>query len=244
MSVGKFLSSTNDDIFVIPFAGKMFKSSTDSGDKALVFVLNKGYFQVNNLSRMLELRDAFIDDPDLICVGNINKIRLSKSREIVYRQRVFIKNISSLMKLCKKFGLYVRLDNNFRVTINSVMNCIEEARYLERYARKFNQTIDTYLTNCYVVWMHFLLQSYRMHSPYAERVEQILQGREGYMERAPFLCGRYSVAKHISSIMLCQPDEALTDMRCYTHPIYERTELNYGYLDSLVQEDVKGGVLK
>lgn len=243
MSVGKFLSTTNEDVFIVPTAGKMFKSSTEGGDKALVFVLNKGYLQIGNLSRMLEVIDAFIDDPDLIIVGSINKVRLRKTGVIVYRQRVFIKSVNALMLLCNKFGIDVKLENNFKVSINSVMNCLEDVRYLERYARKFHQSIDAYLTNCYIIWMHFLLIAYKFKTPYTAQVEHILHGKTGYFERAPFLCGRYSIAKHISSVMLCQTDESLQDPRYYSHPIYDRTVINYGYLDSLVQEDVKGGAI-
>ena len=70
MSIVRTLTAQNECKLVIPFPGKMFRSNISKRDRALCFVINKGYIDSVSLSNLLSVLDEF-DDEDLIVVGNI-----------------------------------------------------------------------------------------------------------------------------------------------------------------------------
>ena len=242
MSIARDLAKTEDMLFVIPSAGKMFKSSISKTNKALCFTVNKGYFQTKTLQQMLDIIDVIqdIDSDTIVFVGKIDKVRKTNG-ELVYRQRVFTHSLISLFKFCKRLGVAVCIPPEFEVTINNVLNVKPELVYLERYAKEYNQSITTYLTNTCILQIYNLLLYLNMYSDIFITADKILKGKQGYMMRAPFLVGRYSIDTKSSSIYI---NKQIDCREAYVGLDGDVTTLDYGYTDENIALDKKRGILK
>lgn len=240
MSISAAVTSRSTSKFVIPCAGKMFRSSIKDNDKALCFLINKGYFETEDLNSMLDLVDDANKFDEVILVGDIEKVRLTKTKAIVYRQRIFTKSLNKLCGICKVLGVRVDLSTQFRVTINNIMNCREDLPYLERYAKRFNESIDDWLTHCCTVELFYYFQSMGISTNMDWMVGRYLDGREDYLYRAPFLVSSYDIKSHSSSVFL---GFEAKDRRLYRDDVTGVQLLKYGYTQNNVEADVKGGVL-
>lgn len=240
MSIGEAITSKSTSRFVIPCSGKMFRSDIEGGDKALCFVINKGFFETEDLQSMLNLIDDANRFDEVILVGNTEKVRLTKTRRVVYRQRIFTKSLNKLCNICSVLGVRVDLSPQFRVTINNIMNCRDELPFLERYAKRFNETIDEWLTHCCIVELFYYFQSRGISTNMSWRVGKYLDKRENYLYRAPFLVSSYDIESHRSSVFL---GFEATDRRLYRDDVTGVQLLKYGYTKNNVEADAKGGVL-
>lgn len=241
MSITAAVTERSTSRFVIPCAGKMFRSSIEGGDKALCFLINKGYFETKQLPEMLEIIDAVSQFDDLILVGEVEKVRLNRTRQIVYRQRIFTKSLNRLCAVCEINGVRVNLASQFKVTINNIMNCREELPYLERYAKQFGETIDEWLTHCCIIELHNYFQSRNIATNMGSFVNRYLDGRVAYLHRAPFLISSYNISKHSSSVFL---GFEAKDKRLYADEVTGIDLLKYGYTRNNVEADVKAGLMR
>lgn len=240
MSITRAVQAKGRNKLVIPSAGKMFKSNISKSDRALCFCINKGYFESESLSELLCLLDDCDSYSSIIVVGKTEKVRLSGSRTIVYRQRVFFKSLIDILNICKLNGFRFDLSNSFRISINNVLNCVEDLVYLEVLAARFGETIDTWLTNCCIIHLSHLLLSMDMYSNIIKYSTRILHGKEGYLDRAPFLISSYSIDNSTSGLFLGHDIE---DKRLYSMTIEDKEKLVYGFTDSNIASDIKGGTL-
>jgi hypothetical protein len=238
MSISKKIASGGDNKLVIPYAGKMFRSNIASDNKALCFAINKGYIEAPSLDELLMLLDSIEEIPSIIKVGNTEKIHISTTDTMVYRQRLFFKSLRVMLNICKTLGLKFELTSDFHISINNIMNCTEELVYLERYANKFDQTIDVWLTNCCIIHLNFLLLSMNMYSDLVRTTNKILKNKKGYLDRAPFLIASYDIDKKSSGIFL---ESNLSDTRLYSSVPDSSLYLTFGYTTKNVKSDVKGG---
>jgi hypothetical protein len=241
MSLINTIALGNTSKLVIPCAGKMFKSSIPNNDKALCFVLNKGYFESTSLQNMLSIIEDSQEFNDIILVGKIDKVRLKANHNIVYRQRIFFKSLGAILNLCKLLGLKFELASDFHISINNIMNCITELVYLERYAKRFDESIDDWLTHCCIIELHYLLKSKNIYSGLEKDVDFYLKGRENYLERAPFLVSSYNIDTKSSGLFL---DYNQDDSRLFREVVTGKDLLGVGYTDRNVEKDVKVGRFK
>lgn len=241
MSILNAIAIKGTNKFVVPCAGKMFRSSISKGDKALCFVINKGYFETTDLISMLSILDYSNKVNEIILVGKIEKVRLRASKIIVYRQRVFFKNLRIFLNFCKVQGIRFELAQDFHISINNIMNCREDLIYLERYAKKFDESIDEWLTHCCIIELYYLLKSLNMYSDLSKRVNNYLRGRVNYLYRAPFLISSYNIDTKSSGIFLGFVAE---DKRLYRDSVTGVDLLKYGYTQKNVESDIKEGVFK
>ena len=241
MSILNAIAVNGTNKFVVPCAGKMFRSSISKDDKALCFVINKGYFETTDLISMLSILDYTTKVNDIVLVGKIEKVRLRTSKIIVYRQRVFFKNLRIFLNFCKVQGIRFELAQDFHISINNIMNCREDLIYLERYAKKFDESIDEWLTHCCTIELYYLLKSLNMYSDLSKRVNIYLRGRVNYLYRAPFLISSYSIDTKSSGIFLGFVAE---DKRLYKDDVTGVDLLKYGYTQKNVEADIKGGAFK
>lgn len=240
MSIIAAVTSRSTSKFVIPCAGKMFRSSIQNNDKALCFLINKGYFETDSLAVMLDLIDDANKFDEVILVGDTEKVRLAKSRSIVYRQRIFTKSLNKLCNICKVLGVRVEAAKQFRVTINNIMNCRDDLPFIERYAKRFGETIDEWLTNCCIVELFYYFKSRGITTNMDWMVGRILDGRVDYLYRAPFLVSSYDIKSHSSSVFL---GFEARDKRLYKDDVTGVQLLEYGYTENNVEADKKAGVL-
>lgn len=241
MSILNAIAVKGTNKFVVPCAGKMFRSSISKDDKALCFVINKGYFETTDLISMLSILDYTTKVNDIVLVGKIEKVRLRTSKIIVYRQRVFFKNLRIFLNFCKVQGIRFELAQDFHISINNIMNCREDLIYLERYAKRFDESIDEWLTHCCTIELYYLLKSLNMYSDLSKRVNIHLRGRVNYLYRAPFLISSYSIDTKSSGIFLGFVAE---DKRLYKDEVTGVDLLKYGYTQKNVEADIKGGAFK
>lgn len=241
MSILNAIAVKGTNKFVVPCAGKMFRSSISKDDKALCFVINKGYFETTDLISMLSILDYTTKVNDIVLVGKIEKVRLRTSKIIVYRQRVFFKNLRIFLNFCKVQGIRFELAQDFHISINNIMNCREDLIYLERYAKRFDESIDEWLTHCCTIELYYLLKSLNMYSDLSKRVNIYLRGRVNYLYRAPFLISSYSIDTKSSGIFLGFVAE---DKRLYKDDVTGVDLLKYGYTQKNVEADIKGGAFK
>lgn len=240
MSITTAMTSMSKSRFVIPCAGKMFRSSISDKNKALCFLINKGYFETETLVDMLAIIEDADKFDDIILVGDIEKIRLKKTGKIVYRQRIFTKSLNMLGAICKILGVRVELTLDFEITINNIMNCRDDLPYLERYARRFNETIDEWLTHCCVIELYYFFQSIGIYTNMEWKVNKYLLDKEDYLYRAPFLISSYNIDKHSSSVFLGFDAK---DKRLYLDDVSGIDLIDYGYTSKNVELDKKGGLL-
>ena len=241
MSILNAIAVKGTNKFVVPCAGKMFRSSISKEDKALCFVINKGYFETTDLISMLSILDYTTKVEDIVLVGKIEKIRLKATKNIVYRQRVFFKNLRIFLNFCKVQGIRFELASDFHISINNIMNCREDLVYLERYAKRFDESIDEWLTHCCIIELYYLLKSLNMYCDLSKRVNTYLKGRVNYLYRAPFLISSYSIDTRSSGIFLGFVAE---DKRLYKDEVTGVELLKYGYTQKNVEADIKGGAFK
>ena len=235
MSISKMITSSTDDKLVIPILGKMFRSSISKNNNGLAFLVNKGYFELVDLQSMLYLLDYCQEntDNDIVLVGKLNKVRL-KSGKIVYRQRVFFRDLSKMLDCCRLFGLKIIVPKKAEVTMNNMVNCRDELKYLEWYAMKYNQTIDDYLLWTFKIQFHLLLKQERIYSGLQQSIDNFLKDKKGYLDRAPFIVRRYSIKEHSSS-MFFYSDYS-------NESLFTPNLESYGYTDRNKASDTKKGV--
>ena len=226
---------------VIPRAGKMFKSNVSKSNKALCFCINKGYLESESLEALYYFTEGKKQEKLswLIFVGSIDKIHL-ESGGYVYRQRVFFYSFMNMCDICKLYGITVLLTKDFRIDINSILNCASDMQYLEWYASTYDETIDTFLTNTCKVQVYNVLRSKGMLSPLKYEIDGLLKNRLAYLERAPFLVGSYDNKKKTSSVFI---NKNMKDERMYSTEALDNLEL-YGFTQKMVEKDIKSGVFK
>lgn len=227
--------------FVVPCAGKLFRSSISRNDKALCFVLNKGYFESDSLKSLLSIVRSCDVFPNIVLVGGIEKIKLTKG-SIVYRQRIFFRDLGELIGFCKASELRFELSADFHITINNVMNCLDDLVYLERYASRFDESIDAWLTHCLTIELWCLLTTFDVPTSVGKYANRYLRNRKNYLFRAPFLSSGYSIDTGTSGIFMGYIDGE-DDRICDTG--YVGTDgLVFGYTNKNILRDIKEGVFK
>lgn len=239
MSISKQITETSSMRLVIPYAGKMLKSNISKENRALCFCINKGYIESDDLEPIYYLTESIRESKSqwLFLVGKIDKIRL-KSGRYCYRQRVFFYSFINMCELCKKSGIIVQTSDTFRITINSITNCVQDLPYLEWYASQYDETIDSYLTNTCKVQIYNLLRSKKMRTPLEHEVTDLLRDRIHYLERSPFLVGSYDVKNTTSSIFINKNNR---DIRMYKTEKLDNLSL-YGFTEKMVEKDKQMGV--
>ena len=239
--MSKLLNDIKDKSFrfAIPTLGKCFKSRIGKKDKVLLLVLNKGYIETDDIETCYYVT-VFLDshrNDFFIPVGDIDKIK-SHDGKILYRQRVYFKSFITLLKVLKELDAQIVIPDDFEVTTNNLINVVDDLPYLERYAKKFNTDVDTWLTNVCKILIYDSCKEFDM----CERVnlsESVYNVPKGYLNRAPLLCGSYSIIRHTSSVIRVDSD---LSPNLYSG---EKTKgiLPYGYTDSNVNFDRKRGVI-
>ena len=244
MSIVKAVASKNNNKFVIPCAGKMFRSNVTTTNKALGFVLNKGYLQTDTIEEIENYKNLIKQGYDsVIYVGPPDKIRLRNEDKIVYRQRYFFKSFELLVQMCKFFCFEIIIDDEFEITINNVMNCQEDLQYLEIYAKKQDETITKYLTNTCLVHINDFLKVHNTYYKLPKNIDKFLEGKREYLERAPFLVVSYSIDKRESGIFIY--NKYFKDTRKYNINIEHDVEkVNFGFTEENVKKDLKAGYFK
>lgn len=245
MSIYNKIAVANGDKLVIPCMGKMFKSNISKKNKALCYVLNKGYIETSELETMLYILDSMgADSAIIIKVGNIEKIVLSDTQNVVYRQRLFFKDITKLLGYCKLYCLSIEIPQTFNITINTIMNCQKELPYLERYAAKQGITINQYLVDCFLIIFDDMLRSLHLNYNLNTDIDLILEDKIGFLDRAPFLISSYNIENHSSGVYINMDDKKslFKDMRKYSQE-YSLENMNFGYTDFNIQYDIRRGKL-
>lgn len=228
------LASLSNSKLVLPCVGKMFNSDITDGDSALICVINKGYLESPSIEELLTFIEGTQDS--FVFVGNIDKVQLN-SGGIVYRQRVFMHSILNAMKSCASYGFQIFVPNDFRIPINSMMNNLSDCYYLERIARFYRQSIDSYLKKVVLIQLYYMAESVGVSNNISEYYEKTKKRGhlKGILDYAPMLCSSYSISDHTSSIFI---DES----RVGTDLFYTKA-LDYGYTSKHIAKLVEGGLL-
>lgn len=238
--------------FVIKTPGKCFKSKISKRDKVLLLVLNKGYIESNSLEVCYYLT-MFLSSHKgniFVPVGNIEKIKLSKDGKIVYRQRIYFKSLVVFLKVMKELKSKIIIDDDFKVTTNTLMNVIDELPLLERYAKDVKMDVDTWLTMVCKILIYEACRKLDMlnNINLSTNVFNLPKDTSGFLNRAPLLCGSYSIINHTSSVFRVEDtsNNILYDLDICNKNIIESSKniLDYGYTDSNVKKDIKRGVFQ
>lgn len=225
MSVTYELQIGSYDKVVIPCAGKMIYSRLTPMNKALCFVLNKAYVQFDTLKEMIIFLRELKEEDGFYFVGEIEKIKLAYSKDLVYRQRLYFKDFGAMLDKIKYFGLGFELDEDFHISIDSIVDCKDALPYLKTYASKFNEDIEDYLTNTCIVQISDILSYKGIVNLYEERVNEILSGKVGYLNRAPLILSSFNFEGHKSSVFLMK---SFKDKRMYSE-LRDRDFHDFGF---------------
>lgn len=224
---------------VIPYAGKMFNSSISKSNKALCFLLNKGYLESSDLETLYYLIEGVLEssNPVFIMVGKIEKIHKT-GVTFVYRQRIFFKSILGIADFCKQHLVLFRFSEDFRIGINNVLNCIDSLKYLEVYSRGFNLTIDEYLTSSCRIQTYLLMNSKGVRCQLGKLVKKHIKDKTGFLDKAPYLASSYDIDTHASAVYI---PTNIEDRRLYSSDIEINTDF-CGFTTKVVEKDRKAGV--
>ena len=234
-----------DDKFVIPCAGKMVWSTVSKTDKALCFVLNKGFVETDTLEDMLDIIDYIRKHSDtLLIVGNIDKVKLRNSEKIVYRQRVFYNDLKELILMCASYGMKIEVPDTFRISIDNITRCVDILPYIEKYASFFNETIENWLTKTCLIHLKNLLMLYDVLFAYNLSLNIDGERAEGYMNRAPFLMSSFDTRLKKSSVFI-EPMSVFDNKKYYESEIINRNDLELinGFTLNNIANDKKEGFI-
>ena len=224
------------DKVVIPCTGKMFYSAVANSSDALTVPLNKGYYETDSLQSMLTFKES-IDKNTVVFVGKVDKV-VKHGGSYVYRQRLFIHSLVDLLQYMASSGVHLEIPSDFRIPINSMMNNLEDCRFLERIARLYRQSIDSYLKKVVLIQLYYLAEDIKVSHNLYNYYNKCLRRRQlkGILDYAPYLCTEYSIDKHTSSVYIYESkvgqDMFITDA------------LEFGYRVSRIKEKfekAKGG---
>lgn len=230
MAFSKVMAFQTHTKFIIPCAGKLFYSNIEKERQALGLVLNKGYFESSSLQDLLVLMDE-LNVNLFVRVGNIDKI-IKKDKSIVYRQRLYFKSLLQLLIFLKQNGIIVDMTDTFKVTINNLLNVMDELPKLEYIAHQQGVDIETYLTDACKIHLHCLLTSLNMYSVFRNQIPRLIR-KKGYLDLAPLLVSSYSIKHHTSSLFIEPKSSIVPEMFSYEE-IYDKEDLKIGYtLDNI-----------
>lgn len=223
---------------VIPCAGKLIKTRLALNNRAVCFVLNKGYLECSSLELLLLALSDIEDSESIMIVGSTDKI--NKGNNIVYyRQRIFFKSLKDIILYCKNFGVVLEVSKDFSISINNIINCKDDLVYMERYAYKFNESIDTWLTNVCLIQLYNMCSYYGLNDVILNNdIKEVLKTKVGYLDRAPFLVSEYNLDLKRTSIFL---DLSINDLRQYSDIPIRKDKVGYTFMN--VKRDKKLGVL-
>ena len=225
MAFSKVMAFQTNMKFIIPCAGKLFYSSIERKRQALGLVLNKGYFESSSLQDLLVLMDE-LNINIFIRVGNIDKI-IKKDKSITYRQRIYFKSLLQLLIFLKQNGVILDMTDNFRITVNNLLNVMEELPKLEYIANTFGVDIETFLTDACKIHLHCLLTSLNMYSVFRNQIPRLIR-KTGYLDLAPLLVSSYSIEHHTSSLFI-EPKSSICPGMFSYNEIYDKDDLKIGY---------------
>lgn len=240
MGLAKLVAESSVNRFVISYAGRMQFSNVSKTNKALCFMLNKGYFEIDTKEDFDSLLATIESYDTVVPVGDMEAVRLVGGN-IIYRQRVYYTSLYQVLKLSKEFALGIALDSNFGIKIQNILGVCDYLKYIEVYTEGKEKLIDTYLTNCLTIQLYNVIEQFGLYSNLEESVESILENKKGYMDRAPFLLSTLCKKEKKSSIFL---PLNFSDERMYSITVDDRKILNYGFTLSNLKEDMKKGVFK
>lgn len=234
-------SLTNEkDKFVIPRPGKMFRSTLAKKSQALAFCLNKGYFEFEQLSDLYIVIEQLKDSKTFVLVGEIDKIVMIDG-SYRYRQRIFFKSLLELIDCCRKNVLTIEISEEFNFNINSVMNCLDELVYLERYSNNFSQDINEYLKYTCICRLYLVFEASRINYNLNCDIDSILENKFGYLDRAPFVISSYNIDDKMSSIFL---DDGIDDIRLYSMRVDKLNSILFGYTSETIKIDINKGCFR
>lgn len=222
-----------DSKIVIPCSGKMFRSTLEGKNQALAYCLNKGYLDFADLNNLLEVLDQLKTSDNFVLVGDTERVLSNK--KVSYRQRIFFKSLNKLIEVCKRNGVIIEIAEDFRININNVLNCLDELVFLERYARRFSQDIDTYLTHTCLVRLNNIFRQGSVGFNLNRNIDELLEDKLGYLDRAPFVISDYSISEKTSSIFL---ETYVDDIRLYSSRVNVNNSIDFGYTSDNVKEDI------
>lgn len=238
MAFSKVMAFQTHTKFIIPCAGKLFYSNIEKERQALGLVLNKGYFESSSLQDLLVLMDE-LNINLFVRVGNIDRI-IKKDKSVVYRQRIYFKSLLQLLIFLKQNGIILDVTENFKITINNLLNVMDELPKLEYIAHQQGVDIETFLTDACKIHLHCLLTSLNMYSVFRNQLSKLIK-RKGYLDLAPLLVSSYSIKHHTSSLFIEPKSAICPDMFSYDE-IYDKDDLKIGYtLDNIEKYFKKAG---
>lgn len=240
MSIISSIENLSDASVSFFSTGQFFWHNVSSDEKVFCYTLDKCYLTSQDKLVFDDILVDLMTSKDLVEFGNIVEIK-SEDGSVRYRQRFHSKSMSSLLNFCKMQGLRVRFDMDFHISINGFIKNSDQLKYLAVYAKKFNETLDTWLCNVCKVNLYYLMQKLGFGDTLKMSVERVLEDREGYMNRAPFMALAGTSSGRRTALYL--PLD-VNDKRLITIPCEDEKDLKYGYTNKNLSKDIKAGVFR
>lgn len=229
------LSSSNK--FVIPEPSRFMYSSISSNDKALCYIINRGYFEDDDLSAVKVFNTGVETRTkgDLKLVGDIDKIKL-RTGNVVYRQRVYFRNVGKLLQLLGHFTITLEIPESYRVGIEHVVKCSKALPSLWKYYQDKKgaySSIEEWLTCASVA------QLYAQCILNNVKIETYIPSKklfsQGCLVRAPYLSYYMDVNKRKSSVFVASDDMFKQN---YKGSLFSKEGMKYKGYSTLVGSDI------
>ena len=198
MGIAKTVATVNNNHkFVIPDADDLFYYKGK-----LVARLCKGYIETSDLFTMLAIRGELADLSKKIknvnrfqFVGDVDKLRYANT--VIYRQRVYFLDLEDMLQKIKILGLRLTVGENFSFNMANITLCNDALPYLQIYASRQNENIETYLNNTCILQLCNMLERLNMYNTLTQQMNELMSTKNNYLYRAPYLMAKYKDKNNI-----------------------------------------------
>ena len=198
----------NNISFIIPQISSLEYSNISKTDKALCYVLDRGFIEAESL-KSCYLMSTFLCSTlsnKFFKVGSIDKVKL-KTQKTVFRQRIYFTDLSLLLSILSNFSIDLIIPKSFRVRISNFVNCNECIPNLTKYLKKkgyTNYSLDSWLTDSCIIQLFILCKLDNVNLSLYKSLSKIY--KKGLLVRAPYICGDFSLIKKRSSLVVLPSD--------------------------------------
>lgn len=138
----QYIKASNIRI-VIPELGKLIYAGLPNRDYILVYTVDKGYIEGDNLDSCKALSEYLkqIIVAGATIVGNLDTVR--KKDKLVYRQRITIQSLTSLLTICKKMNIKLIFPKELRLGVQQFEYVGNSIGLLTKYYTLYHSNFPT-----------------------------------------------------------------------------------------------------
>lgn len=146
---------------VIPELGKLIYAGLPSRDYILVYTIDKGYIEGDDLDSCKVISDYLqqVSVTGAMAVGNLDKVKTRKG--IVYRQRLAIQSITRILTICKMMDIEIVFPKSLQVGIQQFEYVGNSIGLLTKYYTLYHNdfpTMESWLLTAFLLQFRIIAE--------------------------------------------------------------------------------------